>query len=194
MKNWIVLIFIFVFSCTNYNESTPKPHGYPRIEYPSGSYKMIRPEDCGFKFEVPTYVKIVKDSTYFDDTAPDCWFNIVYPSLKANLHCSYYPISSIKDIEKMGNDAFVLANKHTIKADYIDEIPIHKPNHVHGYAFSIEGNVASPFQFFLTDSTHNYFRGSLYFDSKTNVDSIGPILNFVKTDIMQLINTFEWGE
>ena len=193
MKNWsILMMFLFVFSCTNYNEGVPKPHGYPRVDYPKGSYKLVTPQDCEFKFEIPDYVKIVKDSTYFDEAAPDCWFNIIYPKLKANLHCSYYPITSIKDIEKMGNDAFVLANKHTIKADYIDEMAIQKPNHVSGYAFSIEGNVASPFQFFLTDSTQHYFRASLYFDSKTEIDSLAPILNFVKTDIMHMINTFSW--
>ena len=195
MKNWfsIFVFFLTIPSCTDYNESAPKPHAYPKVDYPKGSYKVVNTQDCDFEFEIPDYVKIIKDSLYFDKAAPDCWFNIIYPKLKANLHCSYYPITNLKQIEKMGNDAFVLANKHTTKADFIDEIEIHKPNNVHGYAFSIEGNVASPFQFFLTDSTQHYFRGSLYFDTKTEVDSIGPILNFVKTDIMHMINTFNWN-
>jgi hypothetical protein len=58
--------------------------------------------------------------------------------------------------------------------------------------YSIEGPSASPFQFYLTDSAQHFLRGSLYFNSRTNPDSLAPILNFVRIDLSHLINTFEW--
>ena len=95
-------------------------------------------------------------------------------------------------MEKLHSDAFTLAGKHNIKADYIDEIKIQKPNHVSGFLFDIEGAAASPFQFYLTDSTKHFMRGSLYFNTESRPDSLQPVFEFMKKDIMHLINTFEW--
>ena len=98
-----------------------------------------------------------------------------------------------ENFEKLRNDAFSLANKHNIKANYIDELPIEKPNGVRGFVFNIEGPVASPFQFYLTDVEDQHFlRASLYFNTQARPDSLAPVLDFVKTDLMHLINTFEW--
>ena len=55
----------------------------------------------------------------------------------------------------MRGDAFQLAGKHNVKADYIDELPVKKPNNVSGFVFNIEGPAACPFQFYLTDSIHH---------------------------------------
>ncbi|MEL6972389.1 MAG: hypothetical protein AAFO02_19640, partial [Bacteroidota bacterium] len=69
---------------------------------------------------------------------------------------------------------------------------INTDNGVSGIAFDIDGPAASPFQFFLTDSTQHYVRGSLYFNTKTRADSLAPVIDFVRTDILHLIETFEW--
>ena len=58
--------------------------------------------------------------------------------------------------------------------------------------YSIDGNTASSVQFFLTDSTKNYLRGALYFNEQPRLDSIQPVLDFVKKDIDQMIKTFKW--
>jgi gliding motility-associated lipoprotein GldD len=130
---------------------------------------------------------------FFDEKVKDeCWFDIYVAQFDARIHCSYYPIDSKNTLEKLHSDAFTLAGKHNIKADYIDEIKIQKPNHVSGFLFDIEGAAASPFQFYLTDSTKHFMRGSLYFNTESRPDSLQPVFDFMKKDIMHLINTFEW--
>ena len=105
-----------------------------------------------------------------------------------NINCK----EQINTPKKYIDDAYKLMKEHQHKADFIDELPIHKPNHVSGMLFNIEGAAASPFQFYLTDSIHHFLRGSLYFNAQTKPDSMAPIFQFVKKDIIELINTFEW--
>ena len=50
------------------------------------------------------------------------------------------------------------------------------------------------FQFHITDSSSHFLRGALYFNIATKNDSLAPIINFVKIDMIHLINTLEWNE
>jgi gliding motility-associated lipoprotein GldD len=173
---------------------TPKPRGFPRVVYPAKEYQPFDRNYCNFTFEYPKYAQIVQDTSFFDEKpADECWFDIYVPQYEARIHCSYYPIDSKNPFSKLASDAFVLADKHNVKADFIDQLKIQKPNHVSGFAFDIEGPVASPFQFFLTDSTKHFVRGALYFKTSSRPDSLRPVVDFMKKDIMQMINTFEWN-
>lgn len=192
-----VLVWITIISgCDNEKNSVPRPHAFPKVEYPSRLNMVDFDKNfCNFTFKLPDYVVFKQDTAYFDEKPKDpCWFNLEYPMFNARLHCSYYPINGANKFDKLISDVHELAGKHNIKADYIDELIIQKPNHVSGKAFDIQGSAASPFQFYLTDSTHHFFRGSLYFYTKTRPDSLAPIFNFVKTDITEMINTFEWNQ
>lgn len=193
MQRFAVL-FVFVFLMTSCGEEEaifPKPRAFPKVEYPQRNYQEFDRNYCQFSFEFPDYAKIEQDTSFFGEEAlHPCWFDIIMPAFDAKLHCSYIPAGD--DLDKLHNDAFSLAGKHNIKANYIDELPIEKPNGVKGFVFNIEGPVASPFQFFLTDSDQHFLRASLYFNTQARPDSLAPILNFIKTDMMHLINTFEW--
>jgi gliding motility-associated lipoprotein GldD len=183
-------------ACDSSSEVVAKPHAFPKIEFPkSDAGQTFDKNFCHFSFKYPKYVAFEQDTSYFGGKTKDvCWFNLVYPTLNARVHCSYYPINSANKLDKLVADAYDLAGKHNIKADYIDELPVQKPNHVSGMIFDIQGAAASPFQFYLTDSTHHFFRGSLYFNTQARPDSLEPVFNFVKTDIIQIINTFEWNK
>ncbi len=186
----LVLVFL-VTSCGEEEVIFPKPRAFPKVEYPERTYLEFDRNYCQFSFEFPSYAKIEQDTTFFDEQSlHPCWFDVLMPSFNAKLHCSYIPAGD--DLEKLHNDAFTLANKHNIKANYIDELPVEKPNGVKGFVFNIEGPVASPFQFYLTDSDKHFLRASLYFNTQARPDSLAPILNYIKTDMMHLINTFEW--
>jgi gliding motility-associated lipoprotein GldD len=186
----------FFTSCDSNSEAVAKPHAFPKIEFPKNDSMQIFDKNfCQFSFKYPKYIAFEQDTSFFDEKAKDiCWFNLIYPTLNARVHCSYYPINSANKLDKLVADAYDLAGKHNIKADYIDELPVQKPNHVSGMIFDIQGAAASPFQFFLTDSTHHFFRGSLYFNTQARPDSLAPVFNFVKTDIINIINTFEWSK
>jgi gliding motility-associated lipoprotein GldD len=193
----IALCFLFLLSIIACEEPvfTPKPRGFPRVEYPVTEYQLFDKNYCNFTFEYPKYAQIVQDTSFFNEKpANDCWFEVYVPQFDAHIHCSYYPITKENPFSKLYNDAFVLADKHNIKADYIDQIRIEKKKGISGFLFDIQGPAASPFQFFLTDSTKHFMRGALYFKTAARPDSLRPVAEFMKNDIMQMINTFEWNK
>jgi gliding motility-associated lipoprotein GldD len=63
---------------------------------------------------------------------------------------------------------------------------------IYGILYELKGNVASPMQFFVTDSTHHFLRGSLYFRTEPNKDSLAPVINFAQKDIRHIIETLNW--
>jgi gliding motility-associated lipoprotein GldD len=82
--------------------------------------------------------------------------------------------------------------KHTSKASSIDQMPIQTKNGIGGMYFSVGGNAATAHQFFVTDTTKNFLRGALYFDTTPNEDSLKPVNDFLQQDMVHLINTFRW--
>jgi len=174
---------------------TPKPRAYPKVEYPSRDFLRFEEGYCDFTFERPVYTQVVKDTAFFNqEPNHPCWFNLHYPAFDCNVYCSYYPISKETPFEKLSADAFRLAMEHNRKATYIDEHEIRNPKGIGGFVFDLEGPVATPFQFFLSDSTTHFFRGALYFNTQVRPDSLAPVYAFVKQDIAHLINTFEWRD
>lgn len=188
-----VIVLIFGIGCVSEVDYSPKPRSFPKIEFPEKSYQKFTEDYCQFSFEYPNYAKVEKDTDYFDQKSKhECWFDIVIPQYNGRIHCSYYPIDTDTSFEKLMSDAFKLANEHNVKAEYIDEYPLQKPNGVSGFVFDIDGPTASPFQFFLTDSTNHFMRGSMYIKAQANPDSLRPIVDFMKVDAVQMLNTFEW--
>ena len=190
----MISCLIFFTACSD-NDYTPKPRIYPKVEFPAKAYKAFDATYCDFTFEQPTYIKIIQDKTFFD-TLPKhpCWFNIDYPTLGGTLHCTYSAIDQKNTVNKLINDSYRMAEEHTKRAEYIDERAVHNPtDNVYGLLIDIGGPAASPFQFFLTDSTNHFFRGSLYFNTRPNPDSLKPIVNFVKEDIEKMVKTFKWN-
>ncbi len=192
----IFLSFFLIFlslSCDNSKTGIPKPRTYPRVDFPTKQYTLFNPENCPFQFEIPVYSEARKDNTYFDKTAPNnCWYNIVFKNYNGNIYLTYYPINNEKDFDKLISDSFTLVSKHDIKASGRKEIKIHNKYGATGILFNIEGNVASHTQFFITDSTENFIRGSLYFRNRVNTDSMQIIQDFIDEDILHLIETFRW--
>lgn len=197
MSRLILILFLFaiVFQSCDEVVYVPKPRGFPKVTYPEKEYQSFDKNYCQFTFEYPKYASILQDTAFFEEAPKDpCWFDILIPTLDARIHCSYFPINQTNSFDKLNTDAFELVNKHNLKANYIDDFVIKKPNNVSGIAFNLEGAVASPFQFFLTDSTNHFLRASLYFNTQARPDSLAPVVEFVKTDMMHIINTFEWEE
>lgn len=182
----IIAVFLFlatmIFSCSD-QVATPRPRGYFRIDFPEKTYKLYDGK-CPFKFEIPTYSFLTKSETY-------CWYNIYFPNYKATIYLTYRSINN--DLDTLLYDAHNFAYKHTIKADAIEESVFEKDSlNVFGSLYNIKGNVASQLQFFVTDSTDHFMRGSLYFDVRPNKDSLAPVVNFIRTDIEHLMESLEW--
>lgn len=189
----LLLLLIFLFQACEDEIYSPKPRGFPKVEFPEKTYVPFTVDYCRFTFEQPVYSVVQQDTLFFDEKpVHPCWFDLYIPDFDARVHCSYYPIDEKNTFDKLTSDAFTMANKHNLKANYIDDLVIKKPDGTGGIVFNLEGPVASPFQFYLTDSTTHFLRGALYFNTQSRPDSLKPVVEFVKTDIMHLINTFEW--
>lgn len=182
-----LLVFCFtVISCTE-ETSIPRPRGYFRIDLPEKEYKTYS-GDCPFSFEIPNYSQINPGSA---GKAQPCWLNLDFQKQKATLHLSYKEVED--DIGTLIEDARTMAYKHAVKANGIEERAFENvDDKVYGLLYNINGNAASSVQFFVTDSTSHFIRGSLYFYASPNADSIAPVLNFIREDVVNLINTLKW--
>jgi gliding motility-associated lipoprotein GldD len=170
-------------SCSN---PTPKPYGYFRIALPENSYRILD-KNYPYTFDVSTFAA---DSAVTQGKG-EYWLNIYYPQLKGCIYCSYMPIHG--NFRTIAEDCRKFVYKHTIKAEAITEQPYGNPGHkVYGILYDIKGDAASPIQFMLTDSVHHVLRGALYFDAVPNKDSIAPVLNYVRKDIIRMIETTKW--
>jgi gliding motility-associated lipoprotein GldD len=176
-----------VFSACSEDESIPRPRGYFRIDLPKHEYKLYS-ETCPFSFDIPVYSGMRPGSA---DGSQPCWLNIVFPELKATLHLSYRNIEG--NLSSLTEDSRNMAYKHTVKASGIAEtIYEDEENRIFGLLYEINGNAASPLQFHATDSTSHFLRGSLYFNSAPNADSLFPVSNFLKEDVKHLISSLRW--
>jgi len=179
-------------SC-NSDYTVGKKRGYFKIDFPEKKYREFDQTDYPYSFEYPVYSSIVRDTTFFESTPENPWWiNIDFPQFAARVHMSYKEIGRNK-FDSLVNDAFKLSYKqHTYKASAIEDSAMETPNHVHGMYFTLAGNTATANQFFLTDSTKHFLRGALYFAATPNEDSIGIVNDFLKKDILHLINTLQW--
>lgn len=192
-KYFLTIISMLVLVACN-QKYTPKPRGYFRIDFPEKNYHWIE-KNFPYNFEIPDYSKIEPDPRNPEKTN---WINIEVPENKAELHISYYQIEGKKPEKRNQLAEFMeesrdLAYKHSIKANAIDEqVFVNPANSVYGIVYKIDGNAASPMQFFLTDSTSHFLRGALYIREVPNIDSIQPVINFLEPDVVRLIETTFW--
>jgi gliding motility-associated lipoprotein GldD len=178
---------VLLISCSK--DYLPKPKGYNRIDLPEHKYIAL-PDSFPFTFEYAAAAKILKDSSWI---ARRYWFTLFYPDLVAELHMTYKPIYQNRDT-LIGNikDAYKLTGKHQVKAYSIDEGVMRTPSGKHVILAELSGDVPSQFQFYTTDSVHHFLRGALYFSTATANDSLAPVIEHVKTDIIHMLNTLEW--
>jgi gliding motility-associated lipoprotein GldD len=181
---YLIVLLTFIFASCRNNDPVPRPKAYFRIDTPEKSYKAYD-DECPFKFELPVYSFIVKEKEDF------CWLNIWFPANGATIYLTYKTID--KDLSLHIEDSHEFVYKHVVKADAIEEIPYENDSlRVFGMLYDLKGNTASSVQFYLTDSTNHFLRGSLYFDVPPNKDSLSPVIDFIREDIIHMIETFEW--
>lgn len=181
----LVLAAVSFIACQQNN--LPKPRAYYRIDFPEKEYHDLD-LDYPFNFKLLTTCK-PKASKGADDG--DAWLNIYYPKYKGTIHLSYKKINA--NLDEYLEDAHKLVYKHAIMADAIEtQIFENKENKVFGILYQIEGNAASSVQFIATDSTTNFIRGALYFNTHTNADSLKPVIQFINKDIIKIMETLEW--
>ena len=181
-------LLIALFSSCDSKQYQPKPRGYFRIDFPEKEY--VRLDSMSYySFEYPTYTTITPDYHSLQEKE---WINVEYPSHKGTIHISYKTVND--NLDAYLEDSYYMMTKHISRAMGIrDSVIINPERDVYGLVYFLEGEgVASPMQFYLTDSVSHFMRGSLYFNVKTNNDSLAPVIDFIIDDVRHLIETVEW--
>jgi len=190
-KNIVIfLYFCLIALCSNScsEDYTPKPRGYFRIDFPKHSYKVFENDSFPYSFEMPDYSVA---QTYAGHEKQPFWLDIVFAKYLAKIHLSYFKVN--KNLGSYLEDSRTLAYKHAVKADAINEkLFIDPTKKVFGVLYEISGNSASSIQFYATDSTKNFLRGSLYFFAQPNKDSLLPVVNFLREDVVKFIESINW--
>jgi gliding motility-associated lipoprotein GldD len=79
-----------------------------------------------------------------------------------------------------------------VKAYGIEEAILLTPEGYTGVVAELTGEVPTQFQFFVTDSTKNFLRGALYFNTAMKNDSLSPVIEFIKKDMAHLMNSVKF--
>jgi len=188
MRNYIFIIFIVFFSCENY--FLPKESAYLRLDYPKPEYELIDDKEFPFFFEANSRLSEISD---IDINSESIDFIINYNQLNAQINFQYKNVNSNEKL-----NAYILDLKMTIEthSTMANSVKIKdyslKEKNIFGRIFDLSGDVASPYQFYLTDSTNNIISGLVYFNIKPNYDSILPAINYIENDIIHLIESFNW--
>ena len=127
------------------------------------SLEYPKKEYTNLALERPYYFEVLKNTKIIDEK--NNWLKIIYPNIKASIDIT----------------------EQIIPKDFLNP-----KKRVFGSLYEITGNAASQIQFHVTDSTHNFIKGSLYFYAKPNYDSILPAVDYIKKDILHIIETLEW--
>lgn len=194
LKFCILFLMFIVVGCYSSPEESPKPRMFPKQLFPSRTINQFHFKSCPISFEKPDYLLPSNDSASFDSKVnTDCWFDLSNKSLQASIHFSYFKVKDRNNFDQLVNDVYKMADEHNTKASFRKESIIDNGSNVHGLLFEIQGPVASPLQFYVTDSTNHFLRASLYFDTRVNPDSTKIIYDFIYEDISRIINTFNWN-
>ena len=183
----IFLTLFIVASCGQDEITIPKPPTYLRLNLPNHSYANFT-DNCPYSFDASTLFKVEKVEEKGVET---CHKDIQLGALNGIIHFSY--IDMVEPLSRYVNYSNDKVDEHKIKATSIEDVKIVRPkDRVFGTFFELKGDVATPFQFYLTDSTSRFVSGVVYFNSVPNYDSLRPSIEYLKVDLMRMVNTFKW--
>lgn len=200
----LFLLLICLISCEEEQQFYPKKRAFHRIELPRVAYQQLAStypfetknnkigEAYPYIFEYSKHAQIMPDTSFM---AEPFWIEMLYPTLNASVHISYKAINGNRRVfEEYINDALKLATKHGSRASSIEEMRSRTANGDGVMFYYLEGDVPTTFQYIVTDTVNHFFRAALYVPNSQKNDSLAPILDYVKEDMLYMLKTFDWKE
>ena len=188
MRYLIYICIIFILGCDNY--LMPKQSAFLRLDYSNPQYEQINNNSFPFLFETNNILSNISEINISNESID---FILKYDELNGQVNFQYKNVDSkealdtyILDLKKTIETHSIMANTVRIR-DYVLE-----ENDIYGRIFDLSGNVASPYQFYLTDNKNSIISGFVYFNIKPNYDSILPAINYIENDMINLIESFSW--
>ena len=192
---------------------SPKPQAYLRIDMPEHNYWLVdslcsHPGDT-LIFGDDTMIAITGFCKTFPFTfeANECvelkekdapkgerWIDLLYPQWDGVVFLSYRRMHSPNELKEHIDGSTRFMEQHYKVASGVEEQGYEdRENRVFGTVYYLKGSkVASTCQFWLTDSTTNFLRGSLFLNRTPNNDSLAPVLEYIQADIEHLVETLRW--
>jgi gliding motility-associated lipoprotein GldD len=182
---WVGLVTL-LSACGS--DPVPRPRGYFRIDLPEQRYSSWDP-GCGYAADLPDQCRPIPAHA----KERICWYDLRFPQYHATVHLTYRKISD--DLAELVEDAHDFKRKHETKAARIgQERVLRDTARVFGTLFDVEGDVASPMVFYLTDSTDHFLYGALYFKARPNADSLAPVTERLRADMRHFVATLRWTD
>ena len=171
------------FGCND--EPVPKPKGWLRLDLPV--QRFVVQEEAPFSVERPVYSVLVERPARDSSR----WYDLRFKDQRATLHMTWSAVHG--ELPELIEDAHAFKQQHEAKAASIrSERVLRDSARVFGTFFEVEGDVASPLVFYLTDSTDNFLYGALYFDARPNADSLAPVTERLREDVRHMAATLRW--
>jgi len=184
----------FVFICCLQilgcgTEPVPKEKGFHRIHLPEHRYVTFQKAACNYTFQYPEFAALS-----WNDPDP-CWMDMYFKPFHCNWHFTYRALKGTTESRNIEFEEYRrLVYKHTIKATQIREIPI-ETEHIKGTLFEMYGNVPTSAQLFFTDHQNRHVMEiSFYFYTSMRNDSLAPVIEYVKQDMLHMAETFQWKD
>jgi len=173
------------------DDPVPKPRGHLRLDLPDTAYTRWSGL-CPFTADVPTYaIPLEKPGTTAAIADTACGLTLRFPGQRASVFLTCRKVTG--DLAELINDAHAFKDKHEARAARIRPERVERPDaRVFGTLFDVEGDVASPMVFYLTDSTTRFLYGALYFDARPNADSLEPVTGRIRADLRRFAGSLTW--
>lgn len=192
-----ILLFVLgalalLTACHRHNDATPKPQAYLRIDMPAQSYTLYDTLALPFTFERSDLAQVEWKKN--PDRAADRWFTLHYPAQKGYVFLSYKSIRGPQDLRAQIDTTYRFVQDNFGYSSGVDENQfVNRGQHLYGTTYHLKGqNVASTYQFYVTDSVRHFLRGALYIDCTPNNDSLAPVLEYIRGDINHFIESIRW--
>jgi len=186
---FLMAMLCLVLTACEEQPPIPKPPAYLRSELPDHSYTSYL-DSCNYSFQLSELYSVEKAP---GDENSDCHRRIDLGPMNGTIYFRYWDMN--ESLAYYINNANDEVDFHKTKASNIVDKTVLRPNdRVFGTLFRLEGDVATPFQFYLTDSTDHFVYAEVLFNFAPNYDSLLPTLDYLQVDIEKMMETFQWAK
>ena len=181
---------MWLAGCGHKNDETPKPQAYLRIDLPPHDYSLCDTAALPFTFEQSNLSQI----EWKKSKPGENWFTLIYPKYKGYVFMTYKTIRGERELRAQVDTSYRFVESHFSFSSGVDENKFMDRSHrLFGTTYRLKGqNVASTYQFWVTDSSRHFLHGAMYIDCTPNNDSLAPVLTYIQEDMDHLIESIRW--
>lgn len=179
------IVYLFLVGCSS--NTTPREKKSTQTIRSTHELTTYETDRFSFKYNKGQTIKL-KNA----EKVGEIWFDISDPAIDATIYCSYLPIDT-GGLYRALEDSYHLAYSHVSVSEGINQrLVLNDSLKTYATIYDIEGQVATPIQFYVTDSVSHFLRGSVYYNKAVKNDSVAQSTNILRDDILTLIESLRW--